>query len=281
MIKNKIKINFIDFWPGFNSHDNYFTNLISDEFDIEISNNPEVIFYSVFGTNHLNYNCTKVFFSGENIGPDFSVCDYSMCYDILDDPRHYRLPLYLFYKEYYDIIINKKVEESLINRKFCNYVVSNGSFPLRNNFFEKLSRYKKVDSGGRFMNNIGGPVENKSEFISNYKFTIAFENNAYRTTNHGYTTEKIIEPMIVNSIPIYYGNERIELDFNTDSFVNYHDFSNEEDLIERIILLDSDDNEYYKMLKEPWLKNNKIPDNFEISNIKKFIFDIINKNKIK
>lgn len=277
--KKKIKINFIDFWPGFNIKDNYFTNLLNNEFEIEISNDPELIFYSVFGDNNYNFKCTKIFFSGENIGPDFNNCDYSMCYDILDDPRHYRLPLYLFYKEYYDIILNKKVDDSLINRKFCNYVVSNGSFPLRNNFFEKLSKYKKVDSGGRFMNNIGGPVVDKGEFISKYKFTIAFENNAHRDTNNGYTTEKIIEPMIVNSIPIYYGNERIELDFNKKSFINYSDFSNEEELIEKIILLDTNDDEYLKMLKEPWLNDNKIPDNFEISNIKNFLFDIINKNK--
>lgn len=277
--KKKIKINFVDFWPGFNLKDNYFTNLLKDDFEIEISNYPDIIFYSVFGNNNKNFKCTKIFFSGENIGPDFNNCDYSMCYDILDDPRHYRLPLYLFYKEYYDIILNKKIDDSLVNRKFCNYVVSNGSFKLRNDFFEKLSKYKKVDSGGRFMNNIGGPVDNKSEFISKYKFTIAFENNAYRDSNIGYTTEKIIEPMIVNSIPIYYGNERIDLDFNTKSFINYNDFSNEEELIEKIILLDTNNDEYLKMLKEPWLNDSKIPDNFQISNIKKFLFDIIYKNK--
>ena len=69
-------------------------------------------------------------------------------------------------------------------------------------FFVKLSKYKQVDSGGRTLNNIGGPVEDKMEFIKDYRFVISFENAEYP----GYTTEKIIQPMFVDSIPIYWGN---------------------------------------------------------------------------
>ena len=34
----KIKINFTDWWSGFDKTNNYFYNLLKDEFDIEISN---------------------------------------------------------------------------------------------------------------------------------------------------------------------------------------------------------------------------------------------------
>lgn len=270
----KIRINFSDFWIGFNKNDNYFYNLLSEDYTLEISDNPDLLIYSVFGNNHKNYICKKLFFSGENIGPNFNDCDYSMCFDWIDDDRHYRLPLYLLYDGYYDLI-NKKVDESLLNRKFCNFIVSNGGNKLRNDFFIKLSKYKKVDSGGRFMNNIGSPISNKLSFQSQYKFSIAFENNAYRDSRIGYTTEKIMEPMKVNSMPIYWGNEWIYKDFNTESFVNYYDFKSEDDLIEYIIYLDKNDDEYMNVLIKPWFINNEIPENNKKENIKKFLKKII------
>ncbi len=66
------------------------------------------------------------------------------------------------------------------------------STKVRNNFFLKISKYKKVDSGGLALNNIGYIVKNKLEFIKDYKFTIAFENSSYS----GYTTEKITDAFI-------------------------------------------------------------------------------------
>ena len=48
MQKKKLKIYFTDFWLTFNKTDNYFTNIISDEFDIEVTkSNPDILFYSV------------------------------------------------------------------------------------------------------------------------------------------------------------------------------------------------------------------------------------------
>ena len=59
--------------------------------------------------------------------------------------------------------------------KFCNMVVSNPNCKTRNDFFKILNKLKRVDSGGRFMNNMGGPIEDKLKFIAEYRFTIAFE----------------------------------------------------------------------------------------------------------
>lgn len=270
----KIKINFSDFWGGFDKTNNYFYNILKEDYDLEISNNPDFLFYSVFGSKHNDYNCTKVFFSGENIGPNYNECDYSMCYDYSDDGRHYRLPLYILYGGYYDLV-NKNVDESLLDRKFCNFIVSNGGCEIRNNFFKSLSKYKRVDSGGGFMNNIGYPVGDKLEFQSNYKFSMAFENDAYRPNRDGYTTEKIMQPMQVNSVPIYWGNELIDKEFNSKSFINYHDFQSEKEMIDYIIYLDNNDDAYMEMLREPWLINNEILESNKHENIKAFINKII------
>lgn len=272
-MKRKIKIDFSDFWGGFNKTDNYFYNLLKDEFDVEISNNPDYLFFSVFGNVHQNYKCQKIFYTGENVAPDLEYCQYSFSFDYMDDKRNYRLPHYLLYDNYYDLT-NKKVNESLLNRKFCNFVASNGNCDTRNNFFQKLSKYKKVDSGGSVFNNIGYKISDKRKFQSEYKFSITFENNAYRPEYPYYITEKPFEAMCVNSIPIYRGGSKINEYFNTKSFINFHDFNSEDEMIEYIIDLDKNDSKYMEVIRQPWFDNNQIPDNNKIENIKSFLYKI-------
>jgi len=271
-MKQKIKIDFSDFWHGFSETDNYFYNLLIQEFDVEISNSPDYLFFSIFGNNHQNYRCKKIFYTGENIAPPLGYADYSFSFEPTTS-INYRLPHYMLYDGYYELI-NKKIEETLANRKFCSFVVSNGACDTRNNFFQKLSKYKKVDSGGRFMNNIGYAVTNKRQFQSEYKFAITFENNAYRPEYPYYITEKVFEAMCVNTLPIYRGGSKINEEFNTNSFINYHDFKNEDDLIQYIIELDRDDSKYLEKLNNFWFTNNIIPDNNKEENIKAFLYKI-------
>jgi hypothetical protein len=276
----RIKINFTDFWPGFNPNDNYFYNLLKQEFIVEISSNPDYMFYSVFGNSHQKFDGVKISYIGENVAPVFkddqnpSGADYSFSFDYLDDHRNYRLPHYLLYDGYYELTREKKIEDWMANRKFCNFVASNPNCQERNLFVEQLSKYKKVDSGGRWMNNIGFAVSNKRDFQSNYKFSIAFENNAYRPQHPGYTTEKIMEPMTVNSIPIYWGNPLIHKEFNTKSFVSFYDYGSFDKMIETIIDLDRNNDKYLDMLKTTWLVDNIIPDNNKVENIKAFLYKI-------
>lgn len=275
-MKKKIKIDFSDFWGGYDKTNNYFYNLLKDEFDIEISNQPDFLFFSIFGNKHQNYKCKKIFYTGENIEPPLGYCQWSFSFDYLNDPRNYRLPHYLLYDGYYELQRPKVIDSELSKRKFCNFVASNGNCQERNWFTQELSKYKKVDCGGRWMNNIGYAVQDKRKFQSEYKFSVAFENNAYRPQHIGYTTEKIMEPMTVNSIPLYWGNPRIDLEFNTKSFVNFYNFNDFKQMIDYIIELDQNDEKYLEMLNKPWFENNEIPINNREENIKKFLFDIIN-----
>jgi hypothetical protein len=270
----KIKIDFSDFWGGFDKTNNYFYNLLKEEFDVEISNTPDYLFFSVFGNSHQNYKCKKIFYTGENIAPPLGYCDWSFSFDYLDDSRNYRLPHYLLYDGYYELVRPKIIEDSMVNRKFCNFVASNGNCQERNQFVQQLSKYKKVDSGGRWMNNIGYAVSDKRKFQSEYKFSVAFENNAYRPGYEWYLTEKIMDPMTVNSIPIYHGGSKISNDFNSKSFVNMHDFISQKNAIDYIIELDNNDDKYIDVLKQPWFIDNQIPDNNKVENIKKFLYKI-------
>jgi hypothetical protein len=264
-----VKIDFCDFWGDFNKTDNFFYNLLKEDYEVEISESPDYIFYSVFGNNHKNYSCTKIFYTGENISPDFNLCDYAFTFKDLDDPRNYRLPLYVLHPAYYNLT-QKQVDDSLLDRKFCNFIFSNGGGQQRNELFEKLSQYKKVDSGGQWMNNLGYTVQDKLAFQSQYKFSIAFENVA-GYPNEGYITEKILDPMSVNSVPIYKGGSLVSQDFNSKSFINGNDFATIDELVDYIIEIDQDDSKYLEMLQQPWFYNNKIPDNYLKENIKQFL----------
>ena len=252
----KIKIDFSDFWPGFNKTDNYFFNLLKEDYEIEISSTPDFLFFSIFGNTHQNYKCKKIFYTGENIAPPIGYCDYSFSFDYIEDDRNYRLPHYLLYDGYYELESPKVIDYSMSNRKFCNFVASNGNCKERNDFVLKLSKYKRVDCGGRWMNNIGYVVDNKRK---------------YRPQYPGYTTEKIMEPMTVNSIPIYWGNPKIELEFNTKSFINFYDFKSDDDMIEYIIELDKNDKKYIEVLNNQWFPNGEVPFSNKKENIKKFI----------
>jgi hypothetical protein len=136
--------------------------------------------------------------------------------------------------------------------------------------------------------------------------------------------EKLLDPMTVNSLPIYWGNSYIGRHFNPKSFINTHEwlkvnnssiisfleltcnsdfkdmrplnykkpyhrvkrklksigrkikiqfqYSSFNELIERIIEIDRDDNLYANYLSEPWLYNNTRPSNQSVVNRWKEIF---------
>jgi hypothetical protein len=115
------------------------------------------------------------------------------------------------------------------------------------------------------LNNVGGRVPNKLEFIRKFKFTIAFENFSYP----GYTTEKLTEPMVMQSLPIYWGNPLVHYDFNPRSFINWHDYGNDEAVIERIIELDRNDDLYLEYLGEPYYHNNRVNECVKHENVLK------------
>jgi hypothetical protein len=62
--------------------------------------------------------------------------------------------------------------------------------------------------------------ERKRSFLRQYKFTVAIENYSQR----GYNTEKITDPLLAGSVPIYWGNPEISRHINPDCFINAHDY---------------------------------------------------------
>lgn len=268
-----IKIGACDFWSPFEIRHSIFYDIIEmcGYTPIVDNTNPDILFYSVFGNSHANFkNPIKVWFSGENWGlPNFNECNFALSGYFIDDERHFRCPLYLKYarnyiihgqymKTYADLSFPRDRNKIKPKTKFCNFVYSNcdpnrEGTKFRVNFFNRLSEYKQVDSGGGCLNNIGYKIPHKISFMQDYKFTIAMENSNQFNGVYGYTTEKIFEPMLADSIPIYWGNPKINDDFNEKAFLNYHEYNDVDKLIERIIEIDNNDSLYDQYLSEPFI----------------------------
>ena len=253
-----IKVKFVDLQSNLDDN-NDFLRILQKKYKVEISDNPDYLFYGVFGNKHLEYkNCIRIFYTGECITPNFNECDYAIGFDRLSfGDRYIRVPLYMLfqYRSSYESLINREpiLKEELNSKKeFCSFVVSNGfAQEARVQFFKKLSAYKKVNSGGRFMNNIGGAVADKLAFQMKHKFCIAFENNVYP----GYTTEKLVEAFASRLIPIYYGDPTVVQDFNEEAFVNVNKYGSFDEAIQRVKELDNDDELYLDVINHPIIAN--------------------------
>jgi len=285
----KLKINFVDFWPNLIKNDNYFFNLLSTKYKVEIDEvNPDVLFFSVDYNKERKRddykNCLKVFYTGENVDPNWDECDLAYTFRHSTNPRECRLPLWALHLNWFNrpyveerdqaylhdlgMFLDKTKIKKLNKTGFCSFVATQPK-GKRIEFVPKVFSYKDVHCGGGLYNNIGGIIAGRGDqiekinFLKSFKFNIAMEN----TLSEGYCTEKIICSMFAMSIPIYWGSTSVENDFNAESFINCHNFSSDEEIIEKIKELDTDIEKYVKMLKQPWFKDGKIPDFVQPENI--------------
>lgn len=214
---------------------------------------------------------------------------YSWSYDnIVCRDNHTRVPFYYIFGAYENINnFNSNIKNILCKKtEFCNFVYSR-EVEIRNEFFRRLSKYKKVDAPGKCCNNMpilkkpsGGLTAYKPfDFLSKYKFSISFENSSFL----GYTTEKILESSVSGSIPIYWGNPYINTEFNINRIIEInedanvvpifgknrpiHDYAKKpsklllekmDEAIERIIILDNNYDMYIEMASLPYIDSSDI-----------------------
>ncbi|QEF35447.1 fucosyltransferase [Helicobacter pylori] len=243
----------------------------------------DIVFGNPLGSARkiLSYQNTKrVFYTGENEVPNFNLFDYAIGFDELDfRDRYLRMPLYYdrlhhkaesvndttapykikdnslyalkkpshHFKENHPHLCAVVNDESdPLKRGFASFVASNPNAPIRNAFYDALNSIEPVTGGGSVKNTLGYNVKNKSEFLSQYKFNLCFEN----TQNYGYVTEKIIDAYFSHTIPIYWGSPSVAQDFNPKSFVNVCDFKNFDEAIDYVRYLHTHPNAYLDMLYE-------------------------------
>ena len=258
--RKKISLNCVDVINPI-LHKYYIVKKLKDKFILRFNKyNPEYLIFDIYGIEHRNEkykNSIKIAVISENKVPDFNEADYAFAQahiSYLD--RYFRYPTFIYKNIKAIKAMKKKVLNNPLRTKFCaavisNYKTTNG---FRIKFINKLNKYKKVDMGGSFMNNVGGPVENKIKFLSSYKFSIAMENSE----GDGYISEKIIDSFISGTIPIYYGDYNLDEYINPKSYILIKNEKNIKKKIKYIKELDNDDEKYFNILKERVLINENI-----------------------
>ena len=261
-MKPKIRIDFCDFGVNRPKTDHFLYRVLSERYELELCDQPDFIIHEVHGFVHRLHSGVRIQCSWEETQPDYGESDYSLGPLHLDDPRHLYLPAYVLVGSAEALIKRHDDPEAILARKskFCSFVVSSHNRRKNRNrldIFNALCRYKRVDSGGRFMNNIGGPVPGgwpgKLAFLPPYKFNSAYENSG----TPGYITEKIHQAMEARCLPIFWGHSCVKEQFNPRSFLDRSDFPSDEALVEKIRELDQDDAKYLEYMRQPYLPNDQ------------------------
>lgn len=240
---------------------------IDQHYDLELTNDRDAdyVFHSCLGNKVLRYSGIRIFVTGEYVIPDFNVSDYALAFDPIEfGDRHCQLPLIKLFRGAYASLCSPRppAEEVLAQKSgFCAYVMSNtkNSAPEREQIFDAIHAYKPVASGGKWRNTVGGPVPDKITFQSDYKFALAIENHSAP----GYLTEKFAQAAQSNAVPIYWGDPTITKHLNPKAFINCHEFSSLNALVEHIQKIDQDNDAYQAMLSEPWFSEGKEPSKWQ------------------
>ena len=281
--KRKIYVKYMDFWPAFILKNFDVHKILLEKYEVIESDTPDYVIFSEFGGENYGIenriDCVKLFLSIENRDPNFAITDYAIgIHYINEGDRYFRKPTETHQLTALGNVYNatKLRGVGTSNRKFCAWVVSNGSGTVRNNFYDELSKYKTVDSGGSFRNNVGGSVDDKLGFLKNYKFSICFENSK----TAGYISEKLSDAFEAGTIPIYYGDDTVLELLNNRSYIHVIDENDFKDKIELIKKIDQNDTLYEEMIREKIvIDDSRYPK--EVQKYKDFIYHIFEQDKQK
>ncbi len=168
---------------------------------------------------------------------------------------------------------------------FCNFIYSHPS-PVRDNFFRMLCEYKRVDSSGKCLNNTGTePTRSAQNWYDlsidmkkGYKFSIAMENASYS----GYTSEKIITSLRAHTVPIYWGDPDAAEFINPEAFINCHDYSSFDEVIERVKEIDNNGDLWLDMVTKPFQTEEQRQKTISIfKEYQKFFIDLFSQDTSK
>jgi hypothetical protein len=287
-MKPTIRVNFAAFWPGFHpDHVRRFFPYVYDKYDLVLSQDPEVVFYSVYSKQFVPYadprnhppitrippgRYLRVFLTGENFEPDMGSCEFAITFSsLVNHENHLRLPLWVYENRAWGYGPERLIKRAETDwekvaagkTQFCNFVYLH-PVPFRDAIFRALSGYKPIDSAGSHLNTMNGwtvpitpsRVAGKIEFFGRYKFTLAVENAIWP----GYMTEKLVDPMFAHSIPIYVGDPQAHVSFDTSSYIDFARFPNIKQMLEFVREVDNDRALYLKLLAASYYRNNTLPD---------------------
>jgi hypothetical protein len=264
------------FWSGFAEetdgvHFGFFKNILTSVFetDIHITTNiseADILLESFFQSSAFFAKqwAYSIFFSGEGtISIPNHIHKYSYVMgtlpnrDILQSigSRYIPCPLYIAY-EYSKPAHYATSITTIPPKSICSIISSEASqyrINKRREFVEYLtSQQIPIDFGGSYKNNIGFKVQGQYyeqpilEFQKQYRIVCAFENCCI----DDYITEKIINALRANTIPLYLGSDKIGSYINENRIIKV-DTNNFSGCLEEIHKLLTDDAYWLKKINEP------------------------------
>lgn len=263
--KPRLRLAFHDFWPEFDTASNFFVALLSNRFAVEVvADDSDLAIISVFGTRHQTARSHRtLFFTGENVRPPLDAFDMAVSFDRIDDPRHYRLPLYVAHA--HDHMREEATshfcqpllppvaptKQEFAERKFCAFLYKNPNAERRNNFFHALNSRRRVEAVGWHLNNTGSVVKMgwlpKIRVFSRYLFAFAFENSSHP----GYLTEKILDVFQAGGVPLYWGDPDLRREVAEGSFIDVSRFPSDAAACAHILAVANDYDAYRRYRTTP------------------------------
>jgi GR25 family glycosyltransferase involved in LPS biosynthesis len=251
-----------------------FIDILLDKFKyyklVDYINNTDIIICTEFDNLILNDQSINIFINGEN--ENNRPCNNYTDIAILSNKiMNYSYNIY--FPQLFTSLWERRTDYTNIlnnsREKFCAYMYSY-DLEYRVELYNFISKYKIVDALGKSCSNIindDRKLYNENltyndsavKKYSNYKFVLALENGI----SDGYITEKIINPIIANSIPIYAGPKDAFDIINKKRVIYIYDFEDYDQLLNYIIEVDNNDELYNSIVSEK-IFNSKITwNNFE------------------
>lgn len=271
-------------------------HVIIDKTDYDYYFVDDIVYYNSINMQevlHAKKDAIKIMVAYEAIFPDLNIFDYAISFinELNCEDRIFHLPYIEMLNKigYKDVLSSIDAAIDTMNvvckkNKFCNFIYGNGNGHwMREKLFWEISKYKKVDSLGSFLNNVSvrnsrndkNWLEKSIELKSPYKFSIAAENTLFP----GYTSEKLITSMLAGTIPIYWGNPYVANEYNKKALIIITEYESLDKAVDKIKYLDENEMAYFDMLSEPWRTDEQIQKFHE--NVEKFYNSFYGIFKIK
>jgi len=239
---------FVDFWGAYNPASDAIGQKILSGFDLADSPAAaNLVVHSFFGEAHAATPRSRLSFSAEPVIPERTPAHWTIDWRHRSQLSHFRLPAWaasiMAYPELADAVQDGPPPGE---RRFCNFIYKNPRCDERNAFFEMLHRRRPVDALGRVFHNTDHPnladrgFANKRSIQREYRFTIAFENSEHI----GYTTEKLVDAWLADTVPIYWGNPAVGIDFAPGSFLSLYEAGSLTKLVEQVLEMEHDPDLY-------------------------------------
>ena len=282
------------------------------QYRFEISSDPQLVLYSVYGYYHskVNESAIRVLYSGEAgdtyalggklpselvpgamryrwgdfeyaYDPDFF--DFGITASATTKPtNHYYMPAGFLHLNMYHNGVATLTEMRAPNTReyFGNFIYSNPC-QYRVEFLKEFSKYRRVECCGQVEHNNNEIQECGAYHREGYLGKQRFQNRCkfsivFENCHYpGYNTEKITDALLARSVPIYSGDPHISDVFNPAAIINVDRFANWEAAIEFIKMVDQNDELYQSFLDAPAFVGNVVPERFKEETFLRFWREIL------